>query len=84
MSKNNKTEKRKKLFSDSVFGNKYWKIKINYCNDKITANFKNVKTNITKPSKKGSKFICKSSIIMCSVFRSGKNYYTHTFLEECK
>ena len=84
MSKNNKTKKRKKLFSDSVFGNKYWKIKINYCNDKITANFKNVKTNITKPSKKGSKFICKSSIIMCSVFRLGKNYYTHTFLEECK
>ena len=34
--------------------------------------------------KEDSKYICLSVILIDSVFRTGKNYYPHVFLEECK
>ena len=34
--------------------------------------------------KEDSKYICLSVILIGSVFRTGKNYYPHVFLEECK
>ena len=33
--------------------------------------------------KEGSQFICLSVILIVSVFRTGKNYYSQVFLEEC-
>ena len=38
----------------------------------------------TKSVKKGSQFICLSVILIDSVFKTGKNYYSQVFLEECK
>ena len=43
------------------------------CNGKINTNF-----HINKIAKQHSQYIC------LSVFRTGKNYYSQVFLEECK
>ena len=67
-----------------MFSDKYLKPKMKSYNNKITTNFKNVKNNGAKPPKEGSKCIYPPAIVIGSVFKSGKNYYSQTFLEECK
>ena len=37
-----------------------------------------------KVPKESSKFICRSEILMNSVFRISKNYYSQVFVKECK
>ena len=55
------------------------KAKIKSYNGKININFHN-----NKIPKEGSQFICLSVILIDSVFRTGKNYYSQVFLGECK
>ena len=76
--------KRKKFHSDPVFGDEYLKAKIKSYNNKITNNFKNVKNNGAKSPKEGPKCICLAAIVIDSIFKLGKNYYSQIFLEECK
>ena len=47
--------------------------------EKSTQNF-----HKDKIRKEDSQYICSSVILIDSVFRTGKNYYTQVFLEECK
>ena len=47
------------------------KTKIKFYEEKINANFQ------------GSQYIFLSTILIYSVFRTGKNYYPQVFLEEC-
>ena len=65
---------REKNSIDSVSGDKYLKTKIKSYNIKITTNFKNVKSNSTKPPKEGSNCICLSAVVIDSVFKSDKNF----------
>ena len=47
--------------------------------EKSTQNF-----HKDKIRKEDSQYICSSVILIDSVFRTGKNYYTQVFLEGCK
>ena len=55
------------------------KAKIKSQNGKINTNIHN-----NKLSKQGPQFICLSVILIDSVFRTGKSYYSQVYLEECK
>ena len=55
------------------------KAKIKSYNGKINTNIHN-----NKLPKQGPQFICLSVILIDSVFRTGKSYYSQVFLEECK
>ena len=70
----------KEFDSDPVYNKKYLKAKIKSYNGKIDTNCYNKK----KYEKKVLNFICLSVILIDSVFRTGKNYYSQVFLEECK
>ena len=52
---------------------------MNSYNGKINTNFRN-----DKMPKDGSQFICLSVILIDSVFRIDKNYYSQVVSEECK
>ena len=70
---------KKEFDSEPVYNKKYLEAKIkSYCR-KINTNFHN-----NKIPKENSQYICLSEILINSVFRTGKNYYPHMFLEECK
>ena len=64
--------------SDLAFGDKYLKIEIKFCNNKITTSFH------SKAPEKGIKWVCLSAIAIDCVFKSGKKCYWPTFLGECK
>ena len=70
---------KKELHSKPVYNEKYLKAKIKSYNGKINTNFHN-----NKVPKEGFQFICLSVTLIDSGFRTGKNYYPHVFLEECK
>ena len=70
---------KKKLDSKPVYTEKYLKTKIKSYNGKIKTNFHN-----NKIPREGSQFICLSTILIDSFFRTSKNYYPQVFLEECK
>ena len=63
---------------EQLFDNKYLKTKIKSYIGEIRTNFNG------KVTKKGFKCICLSAIVIDSVFKSGKNYYSQKFLAECK
>ena len=63
----------------SVYNEKYIKTKIKYYNGKINTNFHN-----NKIPKEGSQCICPSVILIDSVYKKDKNYYSQVFLQECK
>ena len=67
-----------------MFGDNYLKSKIRSYNNKITSNLKNIENNSNNQSKKRFDCICRTLIVIDSVFTSGKNYYPQIFLEECK
>ena len=71
--------KKKKINSEPVCNEKYLKPEIKSYNRKMNTNFHN-----NKIPKEGSKFICLAVILIDSVFRKGKNYYSQVILEECK
>ena len=71
--------KRKEFDSEPVHNENYLKAKIKSYNGKINTNFHN---NIIP--KEGSHCICLSVVLIDSVFRTSKNYYTQVFLEKCK
>ena len=62
---------KKELDSKPVYNEKYLKAKIKSYNGKINANFHN-----NKIPRKGFQFIYLSVILIDSVFRTGKNYYS--------
>ena len=62
-----------------MYYEKYRRAKIQSYNRKINANFHN-----NKIPKEGFQFICLSVILIDSVFKTGKNYYSQVFLEEHK
>ena len=66
-----------------MFNNKYLKTKAKSHNTKIATNLNNVSGN-NKVAKGRSECICLSAIGIDPVFKSGKNYYPQTYLEECK
>ena len=68
----------KKIYKDQVFEKKYMKTKIKSYNNTITEDFNG------KAPTDGIKCICLSAIVINSVVKLGKNYYSQTFLEECK
>ena len=63
----------------SVYNEKYIKTKIKYYNGKVNTNFHN-----NKIPKEGSQCICPSVILIDSVYKKDKNYYSQVFLQECK
>ena len=75
----NKNSIKKEFDSEFIYNRKYLKAKIKSYNGKINTNFHN-----NKIPKVGSNFICLSVILIDSVFRTGKNFHSHVFLEECK
>ena len=75
----NKNSIKKEFDSEFIYNRKYLKAKIKFYNGKINTNFHN-----NKIPKEGSNFICLSVILIDSVFRTGKNFHSHVFLEECK
>ena len=73
------SKKKKKINSEPVCNEKYLKPEIKSYNGKMNTNFHN-----NKIPKEGSKFICLAVILIDSVFRKGKNYYSQVIIEECK
>ena len=71
-------EKRKILMKN------IWRLKQNLTLKKLQQIFKMFKNNSIKPATEGSKCICLSAIVIDSIFKSGKNYHSQTFLEEIK
>ena len=70
---------KKEFDSERVYNEKYLKVKIKSYNGKINTNFYN-----NKIPREGPQFIDSSVILMDSVFRTGKKYYSQVFLEDCK
>ena len=70
---------KKEFNSEPVYNQKYLKAKTESCNGKINTNFHD-----NKIPKEGSQFICLTVILIHSVFRTDKIYYSQVFLEECK
>ena len=69
---------KREFDSKPVYNKKYLRAKIKYCKGKTNKNFHN-----NKIPKEDSQYICLSVILIDSVFRTGKNYYSQVFLEEC-
>ena len=71
----------KKVFnSEPVYNDKYIKTKIKIYNDRVYTNFRHKKI-----PKDNEYCACLSVILLGSTFvNSGKEYYTQTFLDECK
>ena len=65
--------------SEPVWNEIYLRTKIKWYEGKINSNFYN-----DKIPKGSSKYVCLSVILIYSVYATGKNYYPHVFLEECK
>ena len=76
--KNVKNTNGKEFYSDPVYNEKYLKAKIKSYNGKINTNFHN-----NKIPKEGFECICLPVILINSVFRTGNNYYSQVFFEEC-
>ena len=70
---------KKEFDSKPVYNEKYIKTKIKSYNGKINTNFHN-----NKLPKEHSQCVCLSVILIDSVYRKDKDYYTKVFLEECK
>ena len=69
---------RKKFDSDQVFNDKCLKTKMKSYNNKITTIFPD------KALKEGFECVYLSTIVINSVFKSSKSYYSHALLEEYK
>lgn len=64
---------------DPVFGDKYLKIKTKKIqNIKITTNFKNGESNITKLPKEGIKCACYLTVVINPILKLDKSYYLET------
>ena len=74
-----KNSLKKDFDSEPVYNEKYLKAKIKSYNGKISTNFHD-----NKIPRGGSQLICLSVMLINSVFRTGQNYYSQVFLEECK
>ena len=74
-----KNSLKKEFDSEPIYNQKYLKPKVKFYNGKIKRNFHN---NIIP--KEGFQLICLPVILIDSVFRTDKNYYSQAFLEECK
>ena len=75
-----KNSNKKEFDSEPVYNEKDLKAKKKKSyNGKITTNFHN-----NEIPKEGSQFTCLSVILIGFVFITGKNYYPHMLLEECK
>ena len=70
---------KKLIVNQYIYNEKYWKAKIKSYNGEINTNLHNIKI-----PKEGCHCICWRVILIDSDFRTGKNYYTQVFLEECK
>ena len=70
---------KKLIVNQYIYNEKYWKAKIKSYNGEINTNLHNIEI-----PKEGCQCICWRVILADSVFRTGKNYYTQVFLEECK
>ena len=70
-----------KFDSEPVYGDndKYIKTKIKSYEDKINTNFQGKKV-----PKENASYKCLSLIMLDSVVRANKKYYSQTLLEECK
>ena len=77
--KNVKNTIDKEFNSDLVYSEKYLKAKIKSYNRKINTNFHD-----NKIPKELSQCIWLSVIFIGSVFKTGNNYFSQVFLEECK
>ena len=75
----NKNSIKEEIDSEPVYNEKHLKAKTKSYNGKINTNFHN-----NKIPKESSHCICLSVILIDSVFRTGNNYYSQVFLEECK
>ena len=71
-----KNSLKKEFNSEPVYKKKYLKGKIKSNNGKMSKNFDN-----NKIPKEDSQCIFLSVILLYSVFRTGKNYYSHVFLK---
>ena len=70
---------KKGFSSEPVYNEKYLRTKMKSYEGKISTNF-----HWDKIPKEGSEYSCLAVTLIDSVFRIGKNYYFHAFLEECK
>ena len=68
---------KKGFDSVPVYNDKYLKTKIKSSEEKI-----NTKLHNNRMSKEGFQCICQSVVLIDSVFKMGKNYYPHVFLEK--
>lgn len=66
---------RKKFNSNLVFGKRFLKTKIKFCDNKITTNFNG------KTPKDRFESVCLSAIVIYSVFRLGKVIISRHFSE---
>ena len=70
---------KKEFDSQPLYNKKCLKTKVKSYNETISINLHN-----NKITKEGSQCICLSVILIDSVYRKNKNYYSQVFLEECK
>ena len=70
---------KREFDSKPVYNKKFLKAKIRYYKRKINTKFQN-----NKIPKENYQYISLSVILIDSVFRTGKNYYSQVFLENCK
>lgn len=65
--------------SETVYNEKYFESKIRFYDRKINTNFHD------HGAPKGNfHCVCLSMVLIDSVFKTGKSYYTQVLLEECK
>ena len=65
--------------SETVYNEKYFESKIRFYDRKINTNFHD-----HGAPKDSFHCVCLSMVLIDSVFKTGKSYYTQVLLEECK
>ena len=65
--------------SETVYNEKYFESKIRFYDRKINTNFHD-----HGAPKDNFHCVCLSMVLIDSVFKTGKSYYTQVLLEECK
>ena len=70
---------KKAFYSKPVYNKRYLKTRTKSCEEKINTKFRN-----NKIPQEGCQCICLSLILIGSVYRKGKTYYSQVLLEEFK
>ena len=73
----------KKFDSDPIYNNKYINTKIRSYNNDIKTSFRNIDNKNNKLPENIKPYKCVSLMLLDSIIKINKKYYTQTLLQEC-